>query len=51
MEFEILYIFIYLTCTFLVQILDYYMDTDYNSDPDKFKVKELLLNVVLDSQQ
>ena len=32
-----------------VQIDDYYFDTDYNSDPDKFEVKEVVLNVVLDS--
>ena len=31
------------------QIEDYYFDTDYNSDPDKFEVKEVVLNVVLDS--
>ncbi|GKY98349.1 hypothetical protein MPSEU_000792500 [Mayamaea pseudoterrestris] len=31
-----------------VTIDDYYMDTDYNSDPDRFQVKELLLNIVLD---
>lgn len=28
---------------------DYYMDTDYNSDPDKFEVKEVLLNIVIES--
>lgn len=28
---------------------EYYMDTDYNSDPDKFSVKEVLLNIVLES--
>ena len=32
-----------------LDISDYYMDTDYNSDPDKFEVKEILLNVVLES--
>jgi hypothetical protein len=32
-----------------VEITDYYMDTDYNSDPDKFDPKELLLNIVLES--
>ncbi|CAB9521521.1 expressed unknown protein [Seminavis robusta] len=31
------------------QIDDYYFDTDYNSDPDKFEVKEVVLSVVLDS--
>ena len=28
---------------------EYYMDTDYNSDPDKFSVKEVLLNIVIES--
>ena len=32
-----------------VDIEEYYMDTDYNSDPDKFEVKEVLLNVVIES--
>lgn len=32
-----------------VTIDDYYMDTDYNSDPDRFEVKEVMLNIVLDS--
>jgi len=32
-----------------VEVTDYYMDTDYNSDPDKFDVKEVLLNIVLES--
>lgn len=27
---------------------DYYMDTDYNSDPDRFEVKQVLLNIQLD---
>lgn len=31
------------------QIEDYYFDTDYNSDPDKFEVKEVVLNIALDS--
>ncbi|KAL7568536.1 hypothetical protein ACA910_002650 [Epithemia clementina (nom. ined.)] len=31
-----------------VDITDYYLDTDYNSDPAKFAVKEILLNIVLD---
>jgi len=33
----------------VAQIEDYYFDTDYNSDPDKFEVKEVVLNIVLDS--
>jgi hypothetical protein len=33
-----------------LSVMDYYFDTDYNSDPDKFEVKEIILNVVLDSQ-
>ena len=33
-----------------LSVMDYYFDTDYNSDPDKFEVKEVLLNIVLDSQ-
>ena len=32
-----------------VNVEEYYMDTDYNSDPDKFEVKEVLLNVVIES--
>mmetsp|Transcript_16682 Transcript_16682/g.21690 ORF Transcript_16682/g.21690 Transcript_16682/m.21690 type:complete len:412 (+) Transcript_16682:124-1359(+) len=32
-----------------VSVEEYYMDTDYNSDPDKFEVKEVLLNVVIES--
>jgi hypothetical protein len=28
---------------------EYYMDTDYSSDPDQFEVKQVLLNVVIDS--
>jgi len=32
-----------------VTIDDYYMDTDYNSDPNRFEVKEVMLNIVLDS--
>ncbi|GAX28188.1 hypothetical protein FisN_35Lh044 [Fistulifera solaris] len=27
---------------------DYYMDTDYNSDPDRFEVKQVLLNIQLE---
>jgi len=30
-----------------VTVDDYYFDTDYNSDPDKFEVKEVLLNIEL----
>lgn len=32
-----------------VSVDEYYMDTDYNSDPDRFQVKEVLLNIVLES--
>ena len=32
-----------------VSVEEYYMDTDYNSDPDKFEVKEVLLNIVIES--
>ena len=32
-----------------IEITDYYMDTDYNSDPDKFQVKEVLLSIVVES--
>lgn len=28
---------------------DYYMDTNYNSDPDLFEVKQVLLDIVIDS--
>ncbi|KAL3786114.1 hypothetical protein HJC23_003231 [Cyclotella cryptica] len=31
-----------------VNIDDYYMDTSYNSNPDLFEVKQILLNVVLE---
>lgn len=30
-----------------VSVEEYYMDTDYNSDPDLFEVKQVLLNVVI----
>jgi hypothetical protein len=30
-----------------VQIDDYYMDTAYNSNPDLFEVKQVLLNFVI----
>jgi len=33
-----------------VMIEEYYMDTDYNSDPDLYEVKEVLLNIVLPSR-
>lgn len=32
-----------------VAVEDYYMDTNYNSDPAKFEVKEVLLNIRLES--
>ena len=32
-----------------VSVMDYYFDTDYNSDPDKFEVKEVLLGVSVES--
>ena len=32
-----------------VSAMDYYFDTDYNSDPDKFEVKEVLLSVQLEN--
>ena len=28
---------------------DYYLDTDYNSDPDKFEVKEVLININMEN--
>ena len=31
------------------QIEDYYFDTQYNPDPDKFEANEVVLNIVLDS--
>jgi hypothetical protein len=33
-----------------VDVTDYYMDTNYNSDPSKFEVKQVLLNIVLDTK-
>jgi hypothetical protein len=33
-----------------VEVSDYYMDTNYNSDPNKFEVKQVLLNIVLDTK-
>ena len=33
-----------------LSIEEYYMDTDYNSNPDLFEVKEILLNIVLESK-
>jgi len=32
-----------------VTVDEYYMDTDYNSDPDRFEVKQVLLNIQLES--
>lgn len=32
-----------------VSAMDYYFDTDYNSDPDRFEVKEVLLSVQLEN--
>ena len=32
-----------------VSVDDYYMDTEYNSDPNKFEAKQVILNVVLES--
>ena len=32
-----------------VTVEEYYMDTSYSSDPDKFEVKQVLLNVVIES--
>ena len=31
-----------------VSTMDYYFDTDYNSDPDKFEVKEVIVTVSID---
>ena len=31
-----------------VTVTDYYFDTDYNSDPDKFDVKQVLLSVQME---
>jgi len=33
--------------TVQVQIDDYYMDTNYNSNPDLFEVKQILLSIVI----
>ena len=33
-----------------VSAMDYYFDTDYNSDPERFEVKEVLLSVQLENQ-
>jgi hypothetical protein len=30
-----------------VQVDDYFMDTGYNSNPDLFEVKQILLNIVV----
>lgn len=32
-----------------ISAMDYYFDTDYNSDPDKFEVKEVLLSISVES--
>lgn len=32
-----------------VSAMDYYFDTDYNSDPDKFEVKEVLMSIQLEN--
>jgi hypothetical protein len=32
-----------------VTVDDYYMDTEYNSDPNKFEAKQVMLNIVLES--
>lgn len=31
-----------------LDVTDYYIDTDYNPDPSKFEVKEILVNIVLE---
>ena len=31
-----------------VSVMDYYFDTNYNSDPDKFEVKEVMLNISIE---
>ncbi|KAG7341615.1 hypothetical protein IV203_023568 [Nitzschia inconspicua] len=33
-----------------VSVMDYYFDTDYTSDPDKFEAKEVLLSVSLENE-
>jgi hypothetical protein len=33
-----------------IDVEDYYLDTDYNSDPAKFEVKEVLINVRIESE-
>jgi hypothetical protein len=32
-----------------VSVDDYYIDTDYNSDPNQFEAKQVMLNIVLES--
>lgn len=32
-----------------LEITDFYMDTNYNSDPDKFQVREVLLSILLET--
>jgi hypothetical protein len=34
----------------IVNIDDYYMDTSYNSNPDLFEVKQILLNIVIQQE-
>jgi hypothetical protein len=34
--------------THKVSVMDYYFDTNYNSDPDKFEVKEVMLNISIE---
>ncbi len=31
-----------------VSVMDYYFDTNYNSDPDKFEVRQVLLNISIE---
>ena len=31
-----------------VSVIDYYFDTNYNSDPDKFEVKQVMLNISIE---
>ena len=34
----------------VVDVSDYYFDTEYNSDPDRFEPREVLLNIVLEAR-
>jgi hypothetical protein len=36
-------------CKQLISSDEYYMDTNYSSDPNLFEVKQVLINVVIDS--